>query len=490
MYNSISGLNYFNPAYAQNTDTLYFNKIFNIWDVWQHNTAGVIGERRAQAVEIMKECVIQGGSILDLSELDLTEIPVLPAGIKELNVSRNALITLPEIPNGVKKIDASHNRLEQLCVMPSTLEELDLTNNMFRELPFIGHPLRKLDFSENPISHKIPKILHYIWLGDAPLPTFAVSNIINSAAENPDYEVKVWVENSAKTRTQLIDAGYSTALFSNVKFIEPNPPYTIQSIINREGDHTQFANYAAASDILRLYVLHAEGGVYLDVDVALKEPLGDVKSQLHDKGVQMSDFLILFELICNDKSIDAILGNAVLAAVKNSPSASELLFESISPYLAKNTCISLGSLNSTDFIADFSNDIMQAGLRLEQTNPHSRAFGSNVMGKEFNYDDIIWHLKKCNSLFRINLTKTLTGPNLIYRYFHSKGINYKLSRHTQADENDIYNSNLPMSAIAISNSAIFGKLNKTKQGFSWSKGIDAKGRWVYIENNKKEYSEI
>lgn len=51
----------------------------------------------------MKECVIQGGSILDLSELELTEIPVLPAGIKELNVSRNALITLPEIPNGVKK---------------------------------------------------------------------------------------------------------------------------------------------------------------------------------------------------------------------------------------------------------------------------------------------------------------------------------------------------------------------------------------------------
>ncbi|WP_413741023.1 hypothetical protein ACL2XO_15805 [Sodalis sp. RH15] len=80
--------------------------------------------------------------------------------------------------------------------------------------------------------------------------------------------------------------------------------------------------------------------------------------------------------------------------------------------------------------------------------------------------------------------------NLIYRYYHSKGINYKLSRYTQADENDIYNSNLPMSAIAISNSAIFGKLNKTKQGFSCSKGIDAKGRWVYIENNKKEYSEI
>lgn len=408
MNNSISGLNHFNPAYAQNTDTLYFNKIFNIWDVWQHNTAGVIGERRAQAVEIMKECVIQGGSILDLSELDLTEIPVLPAGIKELNVSRNALITLPEIPNGVKKIDASHNRLEQLCVMPSTLEELDLTNNMFRELPFIGHPLRKLDFSENPISHKIPKILHYIWLGQSPLPTFAVSNIINSAAENPDYTVKVWVENSAKIRTQLIDAGYSTALFSKVEFIEPNPPYTIQSIINRESDHTQFANYAAASNILRLYIMFSEGGLYLDVDVALKKPFGEIKSQSYDR-VLMSDFLM--QITCNYKDNRNLLtyGNAVMASVKNSFSASELLYEAMAPYRARNNRESSGSLNSTDFIRYVSRKIFETGMNLEKENRHSQGF-IHMENKIFDYNDVIWDLKKTNSLFRSNLTVYLTGP--------------------------------------------------------------------------------
>ncbi|QWA08901.1 hypothetical protein GTU79_15275 [Sodalis ligni] len=168
-----------------------------------------------------------------------------------------------------------------------------------------------------------------------------------------------------------------------------------------------------------MYVLFAEGGLYLDVDVALKEPLGEIKSQTYDR-VSMYDSLMQLEYKYIDEQYLIFYGNAVLAAVKNSASASELLFEAISPYVATDNCLSRGSLNSTDWIVEFSNIIMQYGLRLKQTDPHSRAFGHNVLGKDFNYDDLIWHLKKHNSLFRLDLTKMLTGPNLFYRYFESK----------------------------------------------------------------------
>ncbi|XBS68216.1 glycosyltransferase [Acerihabitans sp. KWT182] len=416
--------------------------------------------------------------------MDLREIPIVPHGIKELNLSGNALITLPAIHHGVKKLDVSHNQLEHLGVMPSTLEELDLTDNMFRELPFIGHPLRKLECKDNLLQHRIPKILHYIWLGKSPLPAFAVCNIINSAVKNPDYEVKVWVENTAKIRSQLINAGYSSALISRVKFIEPNLPPIIQSVISREGDHTQFANYAAASDVFRLYLLFREGGVYLDVDVAIKNPLGEIKSQSYVKE-PMSDFLISLEYEYVDGRNIVTYGNAVMAAAKNSASASELLFEALSPYLATDNRMSLGILNNSNFIGDFSNQVLDVGFKLEKTNPHSRAFGPNMFDKIYDYDDVIWDLKKTNSLFRINLTTMLTGPKLLYRYFMSKGIKIGLSNHIRADANDFSNLNLPLSTITMRNSDIFGKLIKTKKGYVWNEKTDAKGRWVHLNNLKK-----
>ncbi len=489
MFSIISGLNFFNPANAQPTDIIHIRGLTDIWDSWQRNSSGGAGERRDQAVTILKEFVLKGDAILNLSGLNLAEIPVLPPGIAELNVSDNALTDLPEIPLGVKKIDASHNRLAQLPTMPSTLEELNLANNEFIELPYIGHPLRKLDFSDNPLIFKIPKIIHYVWLGTSPLPAFAVSNIINSAAINPDYEVKVWVENTAKMKSQLVNAGYSKAIFSKVKFIEPNPPFIIQAIIGREGDKTQFANYAAASDILRLYIMSSEGGLYLDVDVAMEKPLGEIKSQSHERA-PMSDFL--WQITCKyvDNRNVITYGNAVLASVENSFSAGELLYEAISPYKATNDSTSLGSLNSIALIMNFSKEILNVGVNVPKTNRHSRGFTPEMLNKSLEYNDVMWDLKKTNSLYRINLTTLLTGPHLIGRYFESKGIKIELSHHIRADKSDFYSLNKSLSSITLSNSEIFGQSDQNNPKYVWVKDVDAEGRWVYLDKFKKEFSEV
>ncbi|QWA13946.1 hypothetical protein GTU79_15265 [Sodalis ligni] len=58
----------------------------------------------------------------------------------------------------------------------------------------------------------------------------------------------------------------------------------------QECTETRYANFPAAADILRLYLLKTFGGLYMDVDVVLKEPLGNIVSESEDKEYK-ADFL-------------------------------------------------------------------------------------------------------------------------------------------------------------------------------------------------------
>lgn len=99
---------------------------------------------------------------------------------------------------------------------------------------------------ENDLKTKIPKIIHYIWLGNNPLPKITQRCIESWKKFCPDYEIKKWDESNLN-----ID-------------------------INKYCRQAYDANkYAFASDVLRFYVLKQEGGIYLDVDVELLKPLDD-----------------------------------------------------------------------------------------------------------------------------------------------------------------------------------------------------------------------
>lgn len=90
----------------------------------------------------------------------------------------------------------------------------------------------------------IPKIIHYCWFGGAPLPKLAKQCIRSWKKHCPDFEIKEWNE----TNSPL-----------------PLFPFAQQALEEKK--------WAFVADVIRLYALYTEGGIYLDTDVELLKPL-------------------------------------------------------------------------------------------------------------------------------------------------------------------------------------------------------------------------
>ncbi len=90
----------------------------------------------------------------------------------------------------------------------------------------------------------IPKVLHYIWIGGKPMPTDLQANIRQWQRLMPDYRIVCWDERSYDVHQHP----WAARMYAQGRF-------------------------AFASDHMRLKILHAHGGFYLDVDTALKKRL-------------------------------------------------------------------------------------------------------------------------------------------------------------------------------------------------------------------------
>ncbi|KWW25832.1 MAG: glycosyltransferase [bacterium F082] len=93
----------------------------------------------------------------------------------------------------------------------------------------------------------IPKIIHYCWFGHGPMPELALKCIESWHHHMPDYEYKLWDEDSF-----------------DVNIV----PYTKEAY--------EAHKYAFVSDYVRLWALYHEGGVYLDVDFLVYKPFDDL----------------------------------------------------------------------------------------------------------------------------------------------------------------------------------------------------------------------
>ena len=84
----------------------------------------------------------------------------------------------------------------------------------------------------------IPKIIHYCWFSDDKKPDLVKRCIESWHRYLPDYEIKCWDSKSFD--------------FNSVNYVR---------------EAMEVKAYAHASDYVRLYALHSEGGIYLDSDV-------------------------------------------------------------------------------------------------------------------------------------------------------------------------------------------------------------------------------
>ena len=93
----------------------------------------------------------------------------------------------------------------------------------------------------------IPKIIHYCWLSNDPLPE-KLEQCINSWKKHlPDYEIRKWDLNRFPLNKSL---------------------WVQQAYENKK--------YAFAADYIRLYALATEGGIYLDSDVEVLKSYNDL----------------------------------------------------------------------------------------------------------------------------------------------------------------------------------------------------------------------
>lgn len=90
----------------------------------------------------------------------------------------------------------------------------------------------------------IPKIIHYCWFGQKPLPKLGKQCLDSWKKYCPDFQIKEWNEENSPIE----------------KF-----PFAQKAM--EEG------KWAFISDVMRLYALYTEGGIYLDTDLEIIKPL-------------------------------------------------------------------------------------------------------------------------------------------------------------------------------------------------------------------------
>lgn len=90
----------------------------------------------------------------------------------------------------------------------------------------------------------IPKIIHYCWFGRGQMPKLALKCIASWKKYLPDYEIKEWNEDN-----------FNLDLY----------PYVREAYDARK--------FAFVTDVVRLYALYNEGGIYMDTDVEVLKPL-------------------------------------------------------------------------------------------------------------------------------------------------------------------------------------------------------------------------
>ncbi|EDX9623465.1 E3 ubiquitin--protein ligase [Salmonella enterica] len=146
---------------------------YAVWSAWQRAAPEGEARGRAAAVKKMRDCLKNGNpvlcveraglttlpdhlpphiTILFIPDNNLTSLPALPSGLRELSVSYNQLTSLPPLPSGLWKLSVFNNQLASLPPLPSGLQTLWAYRNQLPSLPALPPGLRDLSVSHNQLA--------------------------------------------------------------------------------------------------------------------------------------------------------------------------------------------------------------------------------------------------------------------------------------------------------------------------------------------------
>ncbi|EGO7332526.1 type III secretion system effector E3 ubiquitin transferase SspH1 [Salmonella enterica] len=158
-----------------------------VWSKWERDAPAGESPGRAAVVQEMRDCLNNGNPVLNVGasglttlpdrlpphittlvipDNNLTSLPELPEGLRELEVSGNLQLTsLPSLPQGLQKLRAYNNWLASLPTSPPGLGDLAVSNNQLTSLPEMPPALRELRVSGNNLTSlpALPSGLQKLW---------------------------------------------------------------------------------------------------------------------------------------------------------------------------------------------------------------------------------------------------------------------------------------------------------------------------------------
>jgi mannosyltransferase OCH1-like enzyme len=130
----------------------------------------------------------------------------------------------------------------------------------------IGYPKLQFQYETDPNysnTTEIPKIIHFIWIG-AQIPKKYIDTIENCKRINDEYRVICWVDNNSMSiDTQEYLKNCSLEIKNIYNYLNEEPDQLTKYVLDLLGI---FDNYGYKADIIRLYIVYKNGGIYSDID--------------------------------------------------------------------------------------------------------------------------------------------------------------------------------------------------------------------------------
>lgn len=164
----------------------------------------------------------------------------------------------------------------------------------------------------------IPKVIHYCWFGRGEMPELAQKCIASWKQFLPEYEIKEWNEDNFD-----LDAY----------------PYAREAYDNRK--------FAFVTDVVRLYALYTEGGVYMDTDVEVLKPLDTFLHHVAFSGYETT----------------TMVSTCIIGSEKGGRWAKE----NLDYYEGKHFVKPDGSFNMVTNVTTITNYMLKHGLRQDNT---------------------------------------------------------------------------------------------------------------------------
>lgn len=164
----------------------------------------------------------------------------------------------------------------------------------------------------------IPKVIHYCWFGRGELPDLTKKCIESWKKYCPDFEIKEWNEDN----------------FDLDKY-----PYVREAYDKRK--------FAFVTDVVRLYALYHEGGIYMDTDVEVLKPLDRFLSHHAFSGFEDEKFV----------------PTGIMASEKGGKWAKD----NLEYYCGKHFLKEDGSMDLTTNVVTITNYMLPLGLKQDNT---------------------------------------------------------------------------------------------------------------------------